>query len=121
MAFPYQQFIAALTQVGPMLLPLIPGGAVIAPFVPTILKTIADAEKKPGATGAEKRAYVQQIVAGGVEIANRAKPGSVDGPLVVEASGHYVDAIVTSINAVRAAKVAMPQVAPIVEATTPLR
>lgn len=115
MGFPFREFFGVVTQVAPMLLPIVPGGAIVAPFLPTILEAIADAEKKPGTTGPEKRTYVQEIVADGAHVANQARPGSVDEALVVEAAGHYVDAIIQSVNAVQKAKAALPDVPAIVQ------
>lgn len=119
MGFPYRAlFTGMLPKVAEMLLPIVPGGAAIAPFVPKVIKAMTEIEHTPGVTGPEKRVYVQKIVADAAEIANQAKPGSVDVPLVVDVAGHYVDAIIGSVNAVQAAKAALPDVPPIVAPPT---
>jgi hypothetical protein len=102
-----------------MLLPLVPGGALIEPFVPQLVKAINAIEQKPGVSGPEKRAYVQEVVAQSAAVANDARPGSVDVPVVVEAAGHYVDAIIGTVNAVQKAKAALPDVPPILAPVLP--
>lgn len=108
MGFPFKQFFGALTTLAPVVLMVVPGGAALAPFVPLIVKAIADAEKDPGASGADKRAFVQAQVANGAALANQAKPGTINEPMIVDAAGHYVDAVIGSINAVKKAAVALP-------------
>lgn len=110
MGFPFRQFFTTLTVLAPALLPIVPGGALVAPFVPIIIKTIADAQQDPGKTGPEKRAFVQQAVKDGAELANQAKPGTIDVALVVDAAGHYTDAVIGSINAVKQAHDKLPAV-----------
>lgn len=119
MKFPFYPFVTALSQIAPVLLPFVPGGALIAPFVSTLLDAMRDAEITPGLSGPAKRAYVQELVADGAILANQAKPGSVDVPLVVEAAGHYVDAIIATINQVQKAKAALPQVPAIAAPVVP--
>jgi hypothetical protein len=108
MGFPFKQFFSALTTLAPVILMVVPGGAALAPFVPLIVKAVADAEKDPGTTGPDKRAFVLAQVANGAAIANQAKPGVVNEVQVVEAAGHYVDAVIGSINAVKQATIALP-------------
>ncbi len=108
MGFPFSQFFTALTGLAPVVLMLVPGGAALSPLVPLIVKTIADVEQKPGLAGPDKRAFVQQVVQDGATATNLIKPGTIDVPLVVDAAGHYVDAIIGSINSVKKAQAALP-------------
>lgn len=119
MGFPFHQFFGALTSLAPVVLMLVPGGQVLAPFVPVIVKTIADIELRPGITGPNKRAFVQQAVADAAAATNLVHPNTVDVPLIVDAAGHYVDAVIGSINSVQTARQALPAVPTIVSAIVP--
>jgi len=61
MKFPFKKFVATLSMVAPVIAMVVPGGDVIAPYLPSILKGIADAERTPGTAGQTKRGYVVEI------------------------------------------------------------
>ncbi len=108
MGFSVGQFFSILTAVAPVVLLAVPGGAVIAPLVPLILKGIADAQAKPGATGPQKKAYVMALVSDAVKATSLVRPGILDQVLAIEAAGHGIDAVISSINAVQVAHAALP-------------
>jgi len=119
MKFPFKKFVATLSMVAPVIAMVVPGGDVIAPYLPSILKGIADAERTPGTAGQTKRGYVVEIAVNAAHITNAAKPGTVNPVLVGEVAGAYVDAVVGTINLARDAQAALPTVsAPLLIAAT---
>jgi hypothetical protein len=126
MKFDFKKFKLVLTAVTPMLLMVIPGGAELAPFAGILIQGIADAEQKPGASGAAKKAYVLRLVADAVQGTNLIlehgtdpegdRPDPVDADLIAAASGHAVDTIIAVVNAVQKARQAQPAVPALVPA-----
>jgi hypothetical protein len=118
MGFPFKKFVAALTTLAPIVLLLVPGGDKVAPFVPVILAGIAEAEKIKGATGPEKKAHVQSLVAGVADGIALAKPGEIDKEELLEASGSAIDAIIATIRVIETAQANLPALPPLVVAIT---
>lgn len=114
MAFNFSQWSGILTMVLPLVLMLVPGGQAIAPLAGVILKGMMDAQQKPGATGASKKAFVLALVQDAAAGTNLVKPNTIDPALVVEAAGHAVDAVITTVNAIATAHAALPAVPPLV-------
>lgn len=110
MGFDFGKFLAILGAVAPVILMVTPGGAVLAPLIPVMIKGIAEAQQMPGKTGPEKKAIVLHEVEQGAHVLNTLKPGTIDPALAVEAAGHGIDAVITSIHAVETAQAALPAV-----------
>jgi hypothetical protein len=56
-----KKFLKVIAQVAPAVLVAVPGGAALAPFIPTIVAAIGAAEAT-GASGPDKKAQVLQVV-----------------------------------------------------------
>lgn len=110
MGFPFAKFFQVLERVAPVVLMVTPGGEIIAPFVPLIIKGISDAQQKPGVTGAEKKAYVLQLVADAAEATNVVRPGTLDQTLVVATAAQGIDTVIGTINIIQAAQQIGPPV-----------
>lgn len=110
MGFDFGKFLQILTTVAPVILLAVPGGAALAPVAAVIVTGIADAQKKPGATGPEKKAFVLQLVKDATEGAVLVKPGAIDPVLVQEAAGHAIDAVIATVHAVQGAHDQLPHV-----------
>jgi hypothetical protein len=108
MGFSFSQFVSLLTTIAPVVLLAVPGGGLIAPLMPLIVQGIADAHTLPGASGADKKAYVLQLVADATQATALIKPGTIDPALALQAASHGIDAVITSINAVQVAHAALP-------------
>lgn len=102
----------AVLGLAPIVVALVPGGSAVAPFLPIIIKGIADAQAT-GQPGAAKRAAVVQLVSDAAAAANVIKPDTVSDPaLLTESTGHAIDAILGAVNAVAAAHAALPVTSP---------
>jgi hypothetical protein len=110
MGFDFKQFTSILTLVAPVVLLAVPGGAALAPLAGVIIKGIQDAQQQPGKTGPEKKAFVLTLVQDAASGTNLVKPGTIDQPLVVEAAGHAIDAVIGTVNAIQTAHAALPTV-----------
>lgn len=110
MAFNLKQFLGVLTAVAPIVFLAVPGGAALAPFVPLIVKGIADAQAQPGATGVEKKAFVLALVKDAADTTAQLNPHLIDPALTVAAAGQAVDAVITTVNAIQTAHAALPDV-----------
>lgn len=117
MKFDVTKFLAILTVVAPVILLTVPGGAAIAPLVPLIVAGIADAQKKPGATGVEKKAYVMALVQDAVTAIEQTKPGLINPALLTEASDHAIEAVLATVKAVQKAQAAQPTVSTLIAPT----
>lgn len=108
MSVNFKQWLGILTTVGPLVLLAIPGGAAVLPFVPLIIKSIADAQQQPGATGATKKAFVLALVEDGAKTAALVNPHLIDPTLTVQAAGLGIDAVITTVNAIQTAHATAP-------------
>lgn len=115
MGFSFSKFAAALTTLLPTVALLVPGGDKIAPYVPTILAGIAEAQKIPGATGAEKKAHVIALVSGAADALAIAKPGKTDKAELIGIASTTIDTVITTIHAIEQAHAALPTLPGIVE------
>jgi len=92
------KLVAELT---PAVLALIPGAAPLAPIVATAIQT---AEALPGATGDQKRAHAQALVADGVAATNLVAGKTVIDPtLAADVASSTISTIVGVTNLVHAA------------------
>lgn len=88
--------------VGPSVLSVIPGVPPI--IIPLVVHGITTAESMQGATGDQKKAAAMSLINDGLTGLNAAKGETVlDPAVVVPAVSQGVDAVVTTINAVKAA------------------
>jgi hypothetical protein len=113
--FSWSKFADVLKVVGPVILSTIPG--VPPMIVPAVINAITAAQMMPGATGPAKKAAVLAEVVDGLEIANGiliAKGKSpVGDPAVISASvGAGIDAVITTVQAVKLAHDTAPPVVP---------
>jgi hypothetical protein len=105
MKFDFNKFLAVVAALGPVVLSVVPGGGSIAPLIPTIVGAIVEAEAIKGATGAEKKAHVLNVVEAAVSVANATgkvtlKPEEVQG---VASLG--IDTVISTIHVIEGAKV----------------
>lgn len=89
------KWLEVLKSVAPMVLAFTP----LAPIVPAIVVGIAEAEKIPGASGAEKLAHVQKIARQAAEAANAQAGHEVINPDEMDqASAAAISTAVTIVN-----------------------
>ncbi len=119
MAFDFSKWSGILAGVIPMILFLVPGGAAIAPLAAVIMKGMMDAQQKPGASGAEKKAYVLTLVQDAAVGTNLVKAGTIDPTLTVQAASQAIDAVITTVNAIQKAHAALPTVPALVTPVVP--
>lgn len=110
MGFDFKKWLGILTMVAPVILMVVPGGAALAPLIPVIVTGIADAQKKPGATGVEKKAFVMQLVKDTMIGTELVKPGLVDPVVLADAASQAIDAVIATVNAISKAHAALPTV-----------
>ena len=103
--FNFHKFLEVLNAVGPLVLLAVPGGAAIAPIIPVIVGAIGEAEAIKGASGAEKKQHVLNIVAAGVTTANATGKVTLDPSEVQTVASHGIEAVVGTIHVVEGAKV----------------
>lgn len=103
--FDFHKFLQIVASVGPILLTLVPGGAAVATLVPVIISAIGEAEQIKGATGAEKKAHVLEIVAASVTVANTTGKVRLDPAEVQTVAGNGIDAVIGTVHVIQGAKV----------------
>ena len=108
MKFGLHKFLAVLASIGPVVLVAVPGGPLIAPLVPLIVSAIGEAEQVKGASGAEKKAHVLNIVAAGVATTNATGKVALDPAAVAVVAGTGIDAVIGTLHVVEGAKVVKP-------------
>lgn len=92
------KWLAALEQIGPIVLAFTP----LAPIAPAVVGGIQLAESLKGASGAQKKAIVQQIAVTAAQGANaQAGKTVIDPDLVSSTSSAVIDAVVQSVNLVK--------------------
>jgi hypothetical protein len=102
MSFPWAKFVDVLKMVGVPVLSMIPGVPMGA--IPFVLDGIQAAEAIQGADGPTKKAKALAIVSDGLNALNTAKGEVVVDPVAVSgAVGNGIDAVITTVNAVKAA------------------
>ena len=91
--------------IAPVVLANVKGGDKIAVLVPTITDAISEAEQIKGASGAEKKAHVLNVVQAGVVAANASGKVHLDPAEVQATASHGIDAVVDAIHVIDGAKV----------------
>jgi hypothetical protein len=113
MKFNFHKFKDIVTALAPIVLIAVPGGAAVAPFVAVITKAITEAEQIKGASGAEKKAHVLEIVKAGVETANATKKVKLNSEDVQAVASDGIDAVIGAVHVIEGAKVIkVPDVKP---------
>lgn len=116
MGFSLKAFGHLVQELAPVVLPLVPGGAKLAPVVPIVSGAIVTAEHLPGLSGDEKKQAVREIVRAGVEVANRTGKVALDPAEIDQVLHQGIDAVVGAVNAFKgigeAVVVAPPSVPP---------
>lgn len=103
--FDLKKFLAVLQVVGPVVLTLVPGGGVAAVLIPTVVHAIGEAEQIKGASGADKKAHVMDIVGSAVTVANATNKVKLDPAEVNAAVDKGIDTVISAIHVVEGAKV----------------
>lgn len=103
--FNLSRFLDVLNRVGPIFLPLVPGGDKIAVLVPVIVHAIGEAEQIQGATGPEKKAHVLSIVAAGVDVANSTGKLKLDPTEVHAVASEGIDTVISAIHVAEGARI----------------
>lgn len=99
------KFLNIVKVIAPLVLANVKGGDKIGALIPTITDGIAEAEQIHGASGAEKKAHVLNIVKAGVETANATGKVTLDPAEVHEVASDGIDAVVGAIHVIDGAKV----------------
>ena len=87
--------------VAPLVISLVPG---VPPGIgPLVGHAIGEAEAIKGATGAEKKAHVLGVVKDALDTAAAAGKPIGDSAVIVPAVSQATDAVVASVNAIKAA------------------
>lgn len=106
--FNLSRFLDVLAKVGPVMLPLVPGGGAISILIPTIVSAIGEAEQLKGATGPEKKAHVLSIVEAGVDVANSTGKVRLDPAEVRAVASEGIDTVVSAIHVADGARIVKP-------------
>ena len=101
----WHAFMSVVKLVLPMVAPMLPGGGKIAPIADKVIAAIGAAEKIPGASGPEKRAYVQRIAAEGAGVSALVAPNHpVEPNTVSEVAGQVIDVTIAITKIVEKAQ-----------------
>lgn len=103
--FSFHKFLAVLNAVGPIVLLAVPGGAAVAPIIPVVVHAIGEAEQIKGASGAEKKQHVLNVVADAVTTANATNKVKIDPAEAQTVAAHGIDTVVGTIHVIEGAKV----------------
>ncbi len=102
------KFLSIIKLVAPVVLASVKGGEKIAPLVPVITGAIEEAEQIHGATGAEKKAHVLNVVSAGVTAANATGKVKMDPAEVQAVASDGIDAVIGTLHVIDGAKVVKP-------------
>jgi hypothetical protein len=108
MKFDFHKFLAVVAQVGPIILAATPGGEKIpTDLIPKIVGAIGEAQAIKGASGAEKKAHVMNVLRTGVEVANATGKVKLDADEIQSVASTGIDNVVATVKIVQGAKVAV--------------
>jgi hypothetical protein len=102
------RFLMLVNALAPVVLEKVKGGDKVVRFIPSITQGIVAAEQIKGATGAEKKARVLEIVAAGVATANATGQVKLNPAAVAAAASGGIDAVINTIHAIEGGKIAKP-------------
>lgn len=105
MKFDLHKFLTIVGSVGPLVLLAVPGAGAIAPLIPTIIGAIGEAEAIKGATAAQKKAHVLNVVAAGVATANATGKVTLNPTDVAAVASDGIDAVIGTVHVIEGAKV----------------
>ena len=105
MKFNLKKFLEIVSTVGPVVLATIPGGDKIAPVIPKIVDGIKSAEAMQGASGAEKKRHVLNIVASGAAVANATGKVKVSAADLEAIASQGIDTVIATVHVIEGAKV----------------
>lgn len=105
MRFNLKKFIEIVSTVGPVVLATIPGGDKIAPVIPKIVDGINAAEAIKGASGADKKKHVLEIVENAIGIANQTGKVSISTEDAKAIASQGIDTVVATVHVIEGAKV----------------
>ena len=108
MKFDLGKFAAMVNMLAPVVLMMVPKGEKVAPYVGSITAGIVAAQQIAGATGAEKKAHVLELVAAGVATANATGKVKLDQDEAVAVAGVVIDRVIGSVHAVEGGTVTKP-------------
>jgi hypothetical protein len=97
--------LSIVQKVAPSVLLAVPHGDRIAPLIPVITGGIVAAEQIPGASGADKKAFVQEITRAAATTLNATGKLHLDPVEAATVAGVGIDAVIGSVNLVHAAHV----------------
>lgn len=102
-------FLGLVGKFGPMILPSIPGGQKVIPFIPVITHGIVEAEQLPGASSSEKKAHVLNLLADSVAALNATGKThlSIDELSAVASQG--IDTTIGAVNFLHHAGATVPE------------
>lgn len=99
------KWLTLIAQFAPLVFAVVPGGATLAPLTPLIIDGIMAAEQIHNASGAEKKAHVQTIVANAVAVTNTVTGNTtLDPALTLAASSASIDAVIATVKVIEAAQ-----------------
>lgn len=99
------KWLTIVSQIAPIVLLAVPGGAAIAPLVPVITHAITEAEQIKGASGADKKAHVLNTVQDAVTTINATGKAKLDPAEVQAVAGQGIDAVIATVHVVEGAKI----------------
>lgn len=105
MKFNLHKFIEIVSTVGPVVLATIPGGDKIAPMIPRIVEGINAAEAIKGASGADKKRHVLNVVEQAIGVANQTGKVSISAEEVKAITSQGIDTVVATVHVIEGAKV----------------
>jgi hypothetical protein len=108
MKFDLHKTLALINLFAPLVLANVKNGDKIGKFIPIITDGIVAAEQIKGATGAEKKAHVLEIVTAAVSGSNATGKTAIDEHAVTTAAGAGIDAVISTIHAIEGGKVVKP-------------
>ena len=104
MKFDLKKFLAVVGQVGPVVLAAVPGGEKIGAMIPKVVEAIGEAEKIKGASGAEKKRHVMNVVNTAVSIANTTGKVKLDAAEVAAVTSAGIDTVIATVKVIEQAK-----------------
>ena len=108
MRFNLGKFLEIVDKLGPVVLATIPGGDKIAPVIPKIVDGIKSAEAIQGASGAEKKRHVLNIVTQGAGVANATGKVKIPVEELTAIASQGIDTVIATVHVIEGAKVVKP-------------
>ena len=104
MKFDLKKFLAVVGQVGPVILAAVPGGEKIGAVIPKVVQAIGEAEQIKGASGAEKKQHVLNVVNTATAIANTTGKVKLDAAAVAAITSTGIDLVISTVKEIEKAK-----------------